>query len=376
MDLPLYEMVINPEETSEVEVSFVALVDKPAIERNFLAFKDNKLHFALDEEKRIISGPAMVADAPIFRKDENGEYNVFFSAETIRDIAVKFFKKDYQKNLNLFHDPSLSLEGVTIFESFVSDVSRGIQPMKGFEDLPDGSWFISAKVDNEEVWNRIKSGEVKGFSVEGIFSFMKVNGTQKHNSHISTENFIMDNIKDLWNSFKEKFLNDSANTNQPTAPVQMMETTLKDGTPVKVDRLEVGGVVMVNDAPAPAGEHELADGTKIVVGEGGAITEIEAAEVAPEMTDYSNQFAAIDEKFTAYETKFSEQATQLQEFAAKFEKANNTINSLVELVGKIIETPTADSVTGDKSQFNTHKTGTKADKVKNLAALLQNLKNK
>jgi len=376
MDLPLYEMVINPEETSEVEVSFVALVDKPAIERNFLAFKDNKLHFALDEEKRIISGPAMVADAPIFRKDENGEYNVFFSAETIRDIAVKFFKKDYQKNLNLFHDPSLSLEGVTIFESFVSDVSRGIQPMKGFEDLPDGSWFISAKVDNEEVWNKIKSGEVKGFSVEGIFSFMKVNGTQKHNSHISTENFIMDNIKDLWNSFKEKFLNDSANTTQPTAPVQMMETTLKDGTPVKVDRLEVGGVVMVNDAPAPAGEHELADGTKIVVGEGGVITEVEAAEVAPEMTDYSNQFAAIDEKFTAYETKFSEQATQLQEFAAKFEKANNTINSLVELVGKIIETPTADSVTGDKSQFNTHKTGTKADKVKNLAALLQNLKNK
>ena len=376
MDLPLYEMVINPEETSEVEVSFVALVDKPAIERNFLAFKDNTLHFALDEEKRIISGPAMVADAPIFRKDENGEYNVFFSAETIRDIAVKFFKKDYQKNLNLFHDPSLSLEGVTIFESFVSDVSRGIQPMKGFEDLPDGSWFISAKVDNEEVWNKIKSGEVKGFSVEGIFSFMKVNGTQKHNSHISTENFIMDNIKDLWNNFKEKFLNDSTNTTQPTAPVQMMETTLKDGTPVKVDRLEVGGVVMVNDAPAPAGEHELADGTKIVVGEGGVITEIEAAEVTPEMTDYSNQFAAIDEKFTAYETKFSEQATQLQEFAAKFEKANNTINSLVELVGKIIETPTADSVTGDKSQFNTHKTGTKADKVKNLAALLQNLKNK
>ena len=376
MDLPLYEMVINPEETSEVEVSFVALVDKPAIERNFLAFKDNKLHFALDEEKRIISGPAMVADAPIFRKDENGEYNVFFSAETIRDIAVKFFKKDYQKNLNLFHDPSLSLEGVTIFESFVSDVSRGIQPMKGFEDLPDGSWFISAKVDNEEVWNRIKSGEVKGFSVEGIFSFMKVNGTQKHNSHISTENFIMDNIKDLWNNFKEKFLNDSTNTTQPTAPVQMMETTLKDGTPVKVDRLEVGGVVMVNDAPAPAGEHELADGTKIVVGEGGVITEIEAAEVTPEMTDYSNQFAAIDEKFTAYETKFSEQATQLQEFAAKFEKANNTINSLVELVGKIIETPTADSVTGDKSQFNTHKTVSKSDKVKNLAALLQNLKNK
>ena len=382
MALPVYEMVINPDESSEVEVSFVALVDKPAIEKNFLAF-NKALQFAINEEKRIISGPAMIANQLIYRKDANGEYNVFFSPETIREIAIKFFKKDYQKNINLFHDPNLSLDGVTIFESFVSDAERGISPMKGFEDSPDGTWFISAKVENDEVWNKIKSGEVKGFSVEGIFSFMQISGTQKHNSHLQEEISFMSEIKDLWNQFKEKFLG-NPEVQSPAAPVQLTEATLKDGTVVTVDKLEVGGVVKIGDAPAPAGVHELSDGTKITVGEGGVIESVEKEEAPEEEmqkpTDYSEQFAAIEQRFTdlntSYEAKFSEQATQLSEFAEKFNKANETITSLVELVGKIIETPTADSVVGNKNNFSTQKTESKADRVKDLAKILNNLKNK
>lgn len=380
MALPVYEMVINPDESSEVEVSFVALVDKPAIEKNFLAF-NKALQFAINEEKRIISGPAMIANQLIYRKDANGEYNVFFSPETIREIAIKFFKKDYQKNINLFHDPNLSLDGVTIFESFVSDAERGISPMKGFEDSPDGTWFISAKVENDEVWNKIKSGEVKGFSVEGIFSFMQISGTQKHNSHLQEEISFMSEIKDLWNQFKEKFLGNQE-VQSPAAPVQLTEATLKDGTVVTVDKLEVGGVVKIGDTPAPAGVHELSDGTKITVGEGGVIESVEKDEAPVEEipTDYSDQFAAIEQRFTdlntSYEAKFSEQATQLSEFAEKFNKANETITSLVELVGKIIETPTADSVVGNKTNFSTQKTESKADRVKDLAKILNNLKNK
>lgn len=382
MALPVYEMVINPDESSEVEVSFVALVDKPAIEKNFLAF-NKALQFAINEEKRIISGPAMIANQLIYRKDANGEYNVFFSPETIREIAIKFFKKDYQKNINLFHDPNLSLEGVTIFESFVSDAERGISPMKGFEDSPDGTWFISAKVENDDVWNKIKSGEVKGFSVEGIFSFMQISGTQKHNSHLQEEISFMSEIKDLWNQFKEKFLG-NPEVQSPAAPVQLTEATLKDGTVVTVDKLEVGGVVKIGDTPAPAGVHELSDGTKITVGEGGVIESVEKDEAPVEEmqkpTDYSDQFAAIEQRFTdlntSYEAKFSEQATQLSDFAEKFNKANETITSLVELVGKIIETPTADSVVGNKNNFSTQKTESKADRVKDLAKILNNLKNK
>jgi len=374
--LPTYEMVINPDETSDVEVSFVALVDKPAIERNFLAFNTASLHFALDEEKRIISGPAMVADSLIYRRDDQGEYNVFFSAETIKQIALKFFKKDYQKNLNLFHDPTLSLEGVTIFESFVSDKARGILPMASFKDLPDGTWFISAKVENDAVWEKIKSGEVKGFSVEGIFSYVKkLNRTDTHNAHLGLNDSLMNTVLDTLKEIKEKFL---GNAPAPAAP-QVLSTdyTLADGTPVSIDKLEVGGVVLVNGVAAPAGEHELSDGTKIMVGDGGVISAVEVpAAESPAPPDFSAQFASYDEKFAAYETKFEAYEQRFNEMGSQLSNANATIVQLVSIVEQLAKTPTADPVGDNKSNFRTQKTEMAADKRKTLAESLQALKNK
>jgi hypothetical protein len=132
------------------------------------------LQFAADEERRIISGPAMLSNVPIYRRDEQaGEYYVVFTPETIYSIAQKFFAKGFNQNFNLMHDPTLKVEGVTVFESFIVDKARGISPMKGFEDAQDGSWFISAKINNDQVWQFIKEGKVKGFSVEGMFQYKK-----------------------------------------------------------------------------------------------------------------------------------------------------------------------------------------------------------
>lgn len=169
----MFQLVIDESMESDLQVDYVALVDNPAIEKNFLAFK-NKICFDLSQQDRhIISGPAMLADTPIYRRDEQlGEYFVTFKPETVYQIAQKFFQKGYQQNFNLFHD-NTNTTGVTVFESFITDTSRGINPMKGFEDAPNGSWFISAKVDNLEVWNAIKTGTVKGFSVEGLFKYKK-----------------------------------------------------------------------------------------------------------------------------------------------------------------------------------------------------------
>lgn len=175
MELQVFKAVINPSLTSDLEVNFIGLVDRPAIERNFLAFKNQRAAFALNEEKRIVSGPAMIADLPIYRKDESiGEYYVVFDREAIQSIVEKFSAKGYLTNFNLFHDEQQQVSDVTIFNSFISDKTIGIDPMKGFEDVPDGSWFISAKVNNEAVWNRIKAGEIKGFSVEGMFNYVPV----------------------------------------------------------------------------------------------------------------------------------------------------------------------------------------------------------
>lgn len=175
MELPVYELMISEDLNDDAEVSFVALVDKPAIQRNWNAFKEN-IKFAISsEDKRIISGPVMLADTPIYRNDPvNGEYYVVFTKDTIFKIAQKFFKKGYQSNVNLMHDSAQQVDGVTMFESFISDQDRGILPMKGFEDAPDGSWFGSFKVEDDKVWADIKEGKFKGFSVEGLFEYNKV----------------------------------------------------------------------------------------------------------------------------------------------------------------------------------------------------------
>ncbi len=174
MELLFYNAQIDPDPTSDLEVNFIGLVDRPAIERNFLAFKQNekKAAFIVDEDKRIISGPAMIADMPLYRKDDQlGEYYVVFDKAAIRCIAEKFAKKGYMSNFNLFHDEKAQVSDVTIFNSFISDADLGISPIKGFEDVAEGSWFISAKVNNEDVWAKVKAGEIKGFSVEGLFSY-------------------------------------------------------------------------------------------------------------------------------------------------------------------------------------------------------------
>jgi hypothetical protein len=126
-----------------------------------------------DEEERIITGALMLADTPIYRNDGNGEYYVVFSKDTIKKIAQKYFKKGYQNNVNLMHDSGQVMEGVTMFESWIVDEKRGVKPMKGFEDVNDGSWFGSFKVENDDVWNMVKDGKIRGFSVEGIFNYSK-----------------------------------------------------------------------------------------------------------------------------------------------------------------------------------------------------------
>jgi len=130
------------------------------------------LSFAVqDEDQRIVSGPLMIADLPIYRKDEEGEYYVMFTKEEIKKIAQRFFKKGYQAKVNIEHGKPA--EGVYMFESYLIDRDRGVYPPKGFEDSADGSWFVSYKFDNEELWKGVKNGTFKGLSVEGLFRYQK-----------------------------------------------------------------------------------------------------------------------------------------------------------------------------------------------------------
>lgn len=168
-ELPVYKMIISEIDTENTEVNYVALVDEPAIEKNFLMF-EKQLKFKADKERRILSGPLMIADLPIYRRDEKmGEYYVVFDKENIEKAIQKFFRKGYFNNVNIMHDDKKIVDNVYMFESFMVDSERGIKAPSGFEDLTDGSWFASYKVDNLALWDRMQG--FNGFSVEGIFGY-------------------------------------------------------------------------------------------------------------------------------------------------------------------------------------------------------------
>jgi len=136
--------------------------------------KKSFIKFSADTEKRIISGPLMVADLPIYRRTEDEEYYGVFQKEDIYNLRNKFFKQGKSNLVNEMHDSNKMIDGVYMIESFLIDEKRGINAPTGY-NLTDGSWFGSYKIDNDEVWNDfIKSGEFKGFSVEGIFNTVKI----------------------------------------------------------------------------------------------------------------------------------------------------------------------------------------------------------
>jgi len=170
--LPVYKMLISEEDNTEV--NYVALVDEPAIDRLWLKFKDEKkFTFKADKQRGILTGALMVADLPIYRRDEKmGEYYVVFDKDNIEKAAMKFAKNGYSKNINFMHQENLTVDGAYLFESFLIDSERGIMPPKGFEGLTDGSWVGSVKIDNKEFWDKfIATDEVMGFSVEGMFGY-------------------------------------------------------------------------------------------------------------------------------------------------------------------------------------------------------------
>jgi hypothetical protein len=183
VSLPVFRLVINRDD--HTGVTAVALVDDPAIQINWQAFGTGKsapnsfLFSSIiqskfktqDQEKRIISGPIMVADMMIYRKDDRGEYFVYFDRPIIEQIVEKFFRNKYTTNVNPMHDSMLLLPDVFMVESFLIDSARGINTPLGYDQLADGSWFGSFKVNNDEVWNDfVKTGLFRGFSVEGFFN--------------------------------------------------------------------------------------------------------------------------------------------------------------------------------------------------------------
>lgn len=156
----------NPEETG---MFLISLVDDPAVEANFMAFsKEKHLSFKVEnEEKRIVTGLVMAADRPILRQDSEGLYYIMYDKDTINAMAERFLAMGLANNVDTQHNFEVE-DGVFLREMYIKDTGRGIDP-KGFEDVEEGSLFATYHILNDEVWNKVKEGEFKGFSLAGVF---------------------------------------------------------------------------------------------------------------------------------------------------------------------------------------------------------------
>ena len=165
-NVPIYSAIVTDD---GLRMEKISLVDDPAMESNFQFFanEEDKFKFSVqNEEQRHIFGVIIRADHPVFRLSAEGfPYYVTFSKETIKTIVQKYFREGKQNNFNLMHTPGTDVDSVEMLQAFIKDKERGIDP-KGFEDIEDGSLFGEFKVLDDTIWEDIKAGKFKGFSME------------------------------------------------------------------------------------------------------------------------------------------------------------------------------------------------------------------
>ena len=163
--------ILDDDEKTGIQA--MSFVDDPAVGFEFMCFDNvEPIEYKFQADKQIVTGVALLADVPIFRRNEKvGEHYVVFKRELIERMVDKFFRKDKDKSVNLDHNKDLKVDGAYVIESYIKDSKRGIVPM-GFENVTDGSWMVTYKITDKDLWKSIVSGnKFKGFSIEGSFDY-------------------------------------------------------------------------------------------------------------------------------------------------------------------------------------------------------------
>ena len=167
----IVELIIS-DDNQELAIDAISLVSAPAIENNFVFFgkEKNNLTFAkVDEEKRMLVSPALIPNKQIFRHDPNtdSDYYVYFSKDTVRKASELYLKHNNHHKATYQHQDRVS--GVLTVESWIKEGDSDKSKLYGY-DLPNGTWFVKMKIENDELWQKIKAGELKGLSIEGYFT--------------------------------------------------------------------------------------------------------------------------------------------------------------------------------------------------------------
>lgn len=215
-ELELFELELKSDKD---KVFAISVVENPAMESNFMKFSDEiqTTHFFQNEDQRILTGVAMIPNKKIlrFNKDTKEYYNITISENTIKDIAQKFFKEKFNSNTTLEHESKV--DNTFYFESWiVEDPNNDKSNALGFKDITKGTWFVSLKIEDEELWKKVKTGKYNGFSIEGFFTEKKIKKEEQMN--------IFKKVSELF-----------ANAKTDLLKLQIVDLELVDGTMISFD---------------------------------------------------------------------------------------------------------------------------------------------
>ena len=164
----IVELILDEEDAIGIEA--ISVVESPAIEEDFIALKNQEFKLAeVDKEKRILMGAALIPNKPIYRRNEDNEYYIYFSRDTVRKASELFFINGNQNKSTLEHQ--MPLTGLSVVESWIVEDKEKDKTRMYDMEMPLGTWMVSMKVLNDDIWNNyVKTGKVKGFSIEGYFA--------------------------------------------------------------------------------------------------------------------------------------------------------------------------------------------------------------
>lgn len=359
-NIPIFEAVID---NLECGIYKISLVDLPAVESDFVYFdkQDKVMKFNIEnEEQHMVTGVIMRSNFLIYRYDEQfGEYYLKFSPETIKLMSEKMMFDSTFNNINLMHKYGTDVDGVNLIEIFIKDTEKGINP-KGFDDIENGSLFATYKINNDVIWNEIKNGTFKGFSLEGMFDMAQIQLKKQNNNN----NSILNTMTRLFNRFLKSFVKcGSVETDKGTL-YWVGEADLQIGDELFYNT-ENEEAVKVED-----GEYTLEDGTVIVVKEG-LVSEIREKDGEQEgeldMETEDKKDVECEEEVIVEnpeeiveepkDDKYEELKRDIDDLRKEHDELKGIVEELKDTINAILEKPAAEPIV---EEFN-KVTGSKAE---------------
>lgn len=325
-NIPTYSAIISDDNEG---ILVISLVDAPATETNWMCFKEQEnIKFSIvNEDEHILAGVVMVADKPIYRIAPDGtEFYIVFSKDVIKRMAEKMLDDNTFNNIDIQHDGNIiPHDKVKLVELFIADEAKGIKP--NYLDVPDGSLLANYKIYDEQLWQMAKSGELNGFSLEGVFTTVRYE-QNKNNKHTK-----MSKIKEMLKSIL----------------VQLGEVNTDKGILTYDGNLAVGVEVKNEDGSKPAdGEYKLED-DKVIVVKDGFVDEIKEVEVdvIEEMAEEKPQDNVEDKPQDKAEEKpneVEELKKLIDEHTSLLKELGDRLKTLEDLVKELNETPAVEPI--------------------------------